>query len=90
MIEQYLIHVIKNMQIENICLESNEDKSKWYFSCFIGKAYGKKSQEVWVEGNNPFTVLEEAINFISKYNRGLHVGDHKASKWDNRPQGQLI
>ena len=84
MIEQYLIHIIKDINIENICLESSEDKSKWFFSCYIGKAFAKKSQEVWIEGNNPFTVLEEAITFISRYNRNCKVGDRKTSKWDYR------
>ena len=83
MIEEYLIHIIKHMNIENICLESNEDKTKWYFSCFIGKAYDRKSQEVWMEGNSPFGVLEEAITFISRYNRGCHVGKNKHSKWES-------
>lgn len=72
------------MNVENICLESSEDKSKWFFSCFLGKAYAKNSQEVWIEDKSPFTVLEKAITFISRFNRDCKVGDRKTSKWDNR------
>jgi len=86
MIEQLLIELIK-MNVENICLESSEDKTRWFFSCYIGHAYDQGSQEVWIEADNPYTVLEKAIMFISRYNRGLKVGDRKRSKWDNR---QLI
>lgn len=83
MIEQYLIHLIKDQRLENLCLESDERKRKWYFSCYIGKAYAKTSQEVWVEGDSPFKVLEEALVFIDRYERNLKVGDKKTSKWDN-------
>ena len=83
MIEQYLIHLIKDQKVENICLESDEKKGKWYFSCYIGKAYGRDSQQVWVEGESPFKVLEEALVFIDRYERGLRVGDKKSSKWDS-------
>ena len=84
MVEQYLIHLIKDQKIENICLESDEKKCKWYFSCYIGRAYAKDSQEVWVEGDSPFKVLEEALVFIDRYERNLKVGDKKSSKWDNK------
>jgi hypothetical protein len=83
MIEQYLIYLIKDKKLENLCLESSENKQKWYFSCYIGKAYKPTSQEVWVEGDSPFKVLEEALKFISRYERGLKVGDRKTSKWDD-------
>ena len=82
MIEQYLIHLIKNPKLENVCLESDEKKIHWYFSCYIGKAYSKRSQEVWVEGDSPFKVLEEALVFIDRYERGMKVGDKKTSKWE--------
>lgn len=81
MIEQYLIQIIKNMKVENICLESSEDKTKWYFTCYIGKAYGRQSQEVWIEGKSPFEVLEKALVFIDRYRRGCHMGSRKKSKW---------
>lgn len=84
MIEQYLIHLIKDEKIENICLESDEKKGKWYFSCYIGQAFHKDSQEVWIEGTSPFGVLEEALVFIDRYERRLKVGNRKSSKWDNR------
>lgn len=84
MVEQYLIHLIKDQKIENICLESDEKKCKWYFSCYIGRAYAKDSQEVWVESDSPFKVLEEALVFIDRYERNLKVGDKKSSKWDNK------
>lgn len=84
MIEQYLIHLIKDKRIENVCLESDERKCKWYFSCYIGKAYAKDSQEVWIEGKSPFKVLEEALIFIDRYERNLKVGDKKRSKWDSQ------
>ena len=82
MIEQYLIHLIKDQRIENICLESDEKKGKWYFSCFIGRAYSKESQEVWVEDDSPFKVLEKALVFIDRYERNLKVGNKKVSKWE--------
>jgi len=82
MIEEYLIQIIKDSDIQNICLESSEDKGKWYFTCFIGPAYGRRSQEVWIEANNPYTVLEKALIFIERYARGCHVGNNKTSKWD--------
>ena len=84
MIEQYLIHLIKDQKLENICLESDERKIKWFFSCFIGRAYAKGSQEVWVEGGSPFEVLEKALVFIDRFERDLKVGDKKTSKWDNK------
>ncbi len=84
MIEQYFIHLIKDERLENVCLESDEKKCKWWFSCYIGKAYAKGSQEVWIEGDSPFQVLEEALVFIDRYERGLKVGDKKTSKWDDR------
>ena len=80
MIEQYLIKVIKNNLVENICLESSEDKAHWYFSCYLKN--GEGSHEVWLEANSPFTVMEKAIQFISRYLRGCHVGDRKRSKWE--------
>ena len=86
MIEQYLIHLIKDNRIENICLESDEKKDRWYFSCFIGMAYAKDSQEVWVEDDSPFKVLEKALVFIDRYERNLKVGNKKVSKWEKIKQ----
>ena len=79
MLEQYFIHLIKNPKLENLCLESDNKKNKWIFSCYIGKAYDKKSQEV----------LEEAIVFISRYMRGCHVGNNKKSKWEKIKQSSV-
>jgi len=89
LLEQYFIHLIKNPKLENLCLESDNKKNKWIFSCYIGKAYDKKSQEVWVEGDSPFQVLEEAIVFISRYMRGCHVGNNKKSKWEKIKQSSV-
>lgn len=80
MLEQYLIKIIKNMKVENICLESSEDKGHWFFSCQIHSS--RKPHEVWVEDDSPFKVLEKAIQHISRYLRGCKVGAEKSSKWD--------
>lgn len=77
MLEEYLIEIIKDMKVENICLESNEDKTHWYFSCYIGTAYDNRSHEVWIEGTNPFKVLEEALTYLDRYRRGCMVGSRK-------------
>ena len=84
MLEEYLIDIIRDGNIENICIESSEDKTKWYFTCYIGQAYSEKSQEVWIEGTNPFEVLEKALLFIDRFKRGCHVGGRKSSKWDGK------
>ena len=82
MLEEYLINIIADPTIENVCIESSEDKTKWYFTCYIGRAYSYCAQEVWIEGNNPFEVLEKALLFIDRFKRGCHVGDRKKSKWE--------
>jgi len=68
------------MRVENICLESTEDKAHWFFSCQI--CSDRKSHEVWIEDDSPFIVLEKAIQYISRYLRGCRVGAEKKSKWD--------